>query len=119
MGGAGQYGETGGVVRVDAEDGWSADVPARNCHLVNERDDTLDDLVKSDYLHEAGCAVISHPIPAWHTCTYWCTCACLLSPTADPSTAAVQAHQPEAMQKCVVRTNAIASPAHCSMGMHG
>ena len=26
------------------------------CHLVNERDDTLDDLVKSDYLHEAGCA---------------------------------------------------------------
>eukprot|EP00208_Stichococcus_sp_RCC1054_P002079 CAMPEP_0206143610 /NCGR_PEP_ID=MMETSP1473-20131121/21153_1 /ASSEMBLY_ACC=CAM_ASM_001109 /TAXON_ID=1461547 /ORGANISM="Stichococcus sp, Strain RCC1054" /LENGTH=1690 /DNA_ID=CAMNT_0053539093 /DNA_START=726 /DNA_END=5798 /DNA_ORIENTATION=+ len=50
----GQYGETGGVVRVDAEDGWSADVPARNCHLVNERDDTLDDLVKSDYLHEAG-----------------------------------------------------------------
>lgn len=37
-----------------AEGGWTAAVPLSVCHLVNERDDTLDDLVKSDYLHEAG-----------------------------------------------------------------
>ncbi len=39
---------------VETEDGWSAAVPPGSCHLANDRDDTLDDLVKSDYLHEPG-----------------------------------------------------------------
>jgi hypothetical protein len=46
----------GQSLEVQAEDGWAAAVSLAACHLVNERDDTLDDLVKSDYLHEAGCA---------------------------------------------------------------
>ena len=41
---------------MQTDDGWAAPVSLAVCHLVNERDDTLDDLVKSDYLHEAGCA---------------------------------------------------------------
>ena len=44
------------MLEVTAEEGWDAPVSLAVCHLVNERDDTLDDLVKSDYLHEAGCA---------------------------------------------------------------
>jgi len=44
----------GQVLEVAAEEGWTATVPGGSCHLANERDDTLDDLVKSDYLHEAG-----------------------------------------------------------------
>ena len=47
------------MLAVGADGGWTAEVPAADCHLVNERDDTLDDLVKSDYLHEAGCALVS------------------------------------------------------------
>ncbi len=75
---AGQHGEAGGVLGVEAEGGWAAEVPAHTCHLVNERDDTLDDLVKSDYLHEAGCAPLNpnpkpHQVPGsgpgctWHS----------------------------------------------------
>ena len=48
--------EDGCTVAVRTEADWAADVPATDCHVQNERDDTLDDLVKSDYLHEAGCA---------------------------------------------------------------
>ncbi len=48
--------DDGCTVAVRTEADWTADVPAVDCHVQNERDDTLDDLVKSDYLHEAGCA---------------------------------------------------------------
>lgn len=48
-------------MRVETEEGWEAEVQASDCHLVNERDDTLDDLVKSDYLHEAGCVPARGP----------------------------------------------------------
>ncbi len=48
--------DDGCTVAVRTEADWTADVPAIDCHVQNERDDTLDDLVKSDYLHEAGCA---------------------------------------------------------------
>ena len=68
---AGQRGEAGGVLGVEAEGGWAAEVPAHSCHLVNERDDTLDDLVKSDYLHEAGCGPLqvrgAAPACIWHS----------------------------------------------------
>lgn len=47
-------GEAIGLMRVSMEEGWESKVQASDCYLVNERDDTLDDLVKSDYLHEAG-----------------------------------------------------------------
>jgi hypothetical protein len=46
--------DDGRTVAVRAEAGWMAEVAADDCHVQNERDDTLDDLVKSDYLHEAG-----------------------------------------------------------------
>ena len=44
----------GALLAVEAEAGWAAAVAPGACHLANDRDDTLDDLVKSDYLHEAG-----------------------------------------------------------------
>ena len=34
------------------------------CPLQNERDDTVDDLVKSDFLHEPGCIPRAWPHPA-------------------------------------------------------
>lgn len=40
------------VVRL--QDGSALQLPASGCHLQNERDDTLDDLVRSDFLHEPG-----------------------------------------------------------------
>ena len=46
--------DDGRTVAVRAEAGWTAEVAVGDCHVQNERDDTLDDLVKSDYLHEAG-----------------------------------------------------------------
>ena len=46
--------DDGCTVAVLAEAGWTAELAAGECHVQNERDDTLDDLVKSDYLHEAG-----------------------------------------------------------------
>ena len=46
--------DSGRSVLVKAEVGWEAELLAGDCHVQNERDDTLDDLVKSDYLHEAG-----------------------------------------------------------------
>lgn len=116
MGGAGQYGETGGVVRVDAEDGWSADVPARNCHLVNERDDTLDDLVKSDYLHEAGCVVFFHqsqPGILVHILVRVAIAALACCPGLQIQAPQLsRAHLPKAMQTCIVTTSVIGSSAH-------
>lgn len=47
-------GGVGQQLEVVAEDGWTTAVQLSACHLVNDRDDILDDLVKSDYLHEAG-----------------------------------------------------------------
>lgn len=35
-------------------DGAALRLPAGECCLQNERDDTVDDLVKSDFLHEPG-----------------------------------------------------------------
>lgn len=46
-------GETG-VLVVETEDGVVAHVPATACHLQNERDDIVDDLIRSDFLHEPG-----------------------------------------------------------------
>ena len=57
--------DDGRTVAVRTEADWSADVPATDCHVQNERDDTLDDLVKSDYLHEAGCAA-QHSVQHCH-----------------------------------------------------
>lgn len=42
------------LVLVKADAGWEAELAAADCHVQNDRDDALDDLVKSDYLHEAG-----------------------------------------------------------------
>jgi myosin-5 len=42
------------VLVVETEDGVVAQVPAAACHLQNERDDIVDDLIRSDFLHEPG-----------------------------------------------------------------
>ena len=39
---------------VEAEDGTTLEADAADCPLQNGRDDTLDDLVKADFLHEPG-----------------------------------------------------------------
>lgn len=46
--------DDGCLVLVKADAGWESELPAVDCHVQNDRDDALDDLVKSDYLHEAG-----------------------------------------------------------------
>lgn len=45
------------VVEVETEEGAKHTMPAVECPLQNERDDTVDDLVRSDFLHEPGYAV--------------------------------------------------------------
>lgn len=37
------------------EDGSKCQLRAFECFLQNEKDDTVDDLVRSDFLHEPGC----------------------------------------------------------------
>lgn len=69
-------GEASGLVRVQVEEGWEAEVQAGDCHLVNERDDTLDDLVKSDYLHEAGCGLGQRHLLVSHMCLMSATTLC-------------------------------------------
>ena len=39
---------------VRTEGGTALRLPASECCLANERDDTVDDLVRSDFLHEPG-----------------------------------------------------------------
>lgn len=39
---------------VKTDEGQLLQVSAKDCCLQNERDDTVDDLVKSDFLHEPG-----------------------------------------------------------------
>lgn len=39
---------------VRTEDGTVVTIAASECCLQNERDDTVDDLVRSDFLHEPG-----------------------------------------------------------------
>ena len=46
--------DDGRLVLVRADAGWESELAAGDCHVQNDRDDVLDDLVKSDYLHEAG-----------------------------------------------------------------
>jgi hypothetical protein len=43
------------TLEVELEDGSIATFALSDCPLQNERDDTVDDLVKSDFLHEPGC----------------------------------------------------------------
>ena len=43
------------VLELATEDGQRHCLAAAECPLQNERDDTVDDLVKSDFLHEPGC----------------------------------------------------------------
>jgi len=45
------------VVLVKFENGEASIVKAADCFLQNERDDNVDDLVRSDFLHEPGCAI--------------------------------------------------------------
>lgn len=51
------------TLSVRTEDNIVATVPAVDCCLQNERDDIVDDLVKSDFLHEPGyvcsCLIVS------------------------------------------------------------
>ena len=42
------------ILKVQTEDGTSIEAAASECCLQNERDDTVDDLVRSDFLHEPG-----------------------------------------------------------------
>ena len=44
------------LVEVQTEENHNLALKASECPLQNERDDTVDDLVKSDFLHEPGCA---------------------------------------------------------------
>lgn len=45
------------VLEVKFEDDNVVSMKASDCFLQNERDDTLDDLVRSDFLHEPGYVV--------------------------------------------------------------
>ena len=45
------------ILEVQTEDGGTAQYYPAECPLQNERDDTVDDLVKSDFLHEPGYAL--------------------------------------------------------------
>ena len=49
---------------VRTEGGAALRLPASEACLANERDDTVDDLVRSDFLHEPGCAMVALPRPA-------------------------------------------------------
>ena len=42
------------MLAVRSEDGAVIQAIASECYLQNERDDTVDDLVRSDFLHEPG-----------------------------------------------------------------
>lgn len=42
------------LIEVQTEEGARPSVAALECPPQNERDDTVDDLVKSDFLHEPG-----------------------------------------------------------------
>ena len=42
------------VLTVQTEEGATHELKPADCPLQNERDDTVDDLVKSDFLHEPG-----------------------------------------------------------------
>ena len=42
------------AVQIQKEDGSTVALSSAECPLQNERDDTVDDLVKSDFLHEPG-----------------------------------------------------------------
>lgn len=44
------------ALEVATEEGVTHVLPPGEAPLQNERDDTVDDLVKSDFLHEPGCA---------------------------------------------------------------
>ncbi len=44
------------LVEVQTEENHNLTLKAADCPLQNERDDTVDDLVKSDFLHEPGYA---------------------------------------------------------------
>jgi hypothetical protein len=41
-------------LEVKTDEGQVLRLPAEACYLQNERDDIVDDLVKSDHLHEPG-----------------------------------------------------------------
>ena len=61
------------LVEVQTEENHNLALKASDCPLQNERDDTVDDLVKSDFLHEPGCAY-----DKWHQCMHiccWTLCA--------------------------------------------
>ena len=42
------------LLLVTTEDGGEIEISSSECPLQNERDDTVDDLVRSDFLHEPG-----------------------------------------------------------------
>ena len=43
------------IIEVQTEEMQELALKASDCPLQNDRDDTVDDLVKSDFLHEPGC----------------------------------------------------------------
>lgn len=53
-------------VQVQTEEGIIITLPPLDCPLQNERDDVVDDLVKSDFLHEPGWG----PVPEKSTLAY-------------------------------------------------
>ena len=56
-GGAAPASSSSRTLTVETEDGMTlAGVPESDCPLQNSRDDTLDDLVRADFLHEPGYA---------------------------------------------------------------
>ena len=45
------------IIEVQTEEMQELALKASDCPLQNDRDDTVDDLVKSDFLHEPGCEI--------------------------------------------------------------
>ena len=55
------------LVEVLTEENHNLTLKAADCPLQNERDDTVDDLVKSDFLHEPGYASASEAQQTYHS----------------------------------------------------
>ena len=55
-------------LEVATEEGAVHVLPPGEAPLQNERDDTVDDLVKSDFLHEPGCGRWGWPLATQHVC---------------------------------------------------
>jgi myosin-5 len=77
------------VLSTRTDDGALVRVPAAQCCLQNERDDTVDDLVRSDFLHEPGCdRPAAVPGRAARACVRGAACL-VCSPTCFPPSCSI------------------------------